>query len=105
MNRRIISGILGAFLIGGAGFAIGQRSQPVVSINPELAWYRMDGAALKGTTEKRLALATLRFNDVTIPCVVMDGKPGPLSRDLMSPSLSCGWTPEIIAALTAANTK
>ena len=75
------------------------QKKPTVSIDAGLALYRIDGSRVSGQTAKRLTLMRLKYNDATIPCVVMDASESTLSNAVMPPSISCAWTPQIVDAV------
>lgn len=83
---------------GLAGYVSGQKSQPTVSINPNIARYQLEGSKLRGEARKNLRFVNLGFNDAVIPCIVVDTLPQGLGDETIgNASISCGWTPESIA--------
>lgn len=81
------------------GFAIGQ-AKPTAAVNANIAWFRIDGSRLNQTATKRLSFVSLHYNEVRVPCILVDTLAGQLSNDTVGgASISCGWTPEAITAI------
>lgn len=104
VNKKQLIVIGCALLFLGIQFGLAQqRPKATVAINADIAWFRIDGSKLQGTADKRLTFVTMHYNEVSVPCVVVDSKtPGLNYNEAGSASISCGWSPEAIQALSAA---
>jgi len=100
MKRQLIIAATALALLG-IGYGFGQQAKATVSINNDIAWFRLDGSRLSQTAPKRLAFVSLHYNDATVPCILVDTVAGgQLSNDNVGgASISCGWTPEAIATI------
>lgn len=93
-------------LLATAGF-IGRataQTKPFAAIRADLASFRLDGSNAEKTANKRLTFVILQYNEARLPCVVVDAA-GSFSNNMPgSASISCGWSPQTIEALTNAPT-
>lgn len=103
MLRKFMFAASVILLSGVTAYISAQKAKPIVSANADIAWFRIDGSRLSSTAGKRLTFVTLHYNDVAVPCIVTDTSAGPLSNDTVGgSSISCGWSPEAIGALSSA---
>lgn len=107
MRTERITWIMIVIIIGStaAGYALGQRGAPKVGIKADIATYTVNGSQVAGISTKKLTFVNLEYNDVSIPCVLADTLSGSqrFTADIIGgASISCGWTPEAIAAISAA---
>jgi hypothetical protein len=82
VKLKIVVLIAAALVCLAAGYWIGRRTPPGV-------------AADVAPRETRLSILTLKYGELTIPCVVVNA-----AREVQSPSVSCGWTPEMVQTFT-----
>lgn len=86
-----------------AGYALGQRAKASLAIQADIATYTINGSQVAGISTKKLTFVNLQYNDVQIPCVLADTLSGSqrFTADIVgSASISCGWTPEAIKAIS-----
>lgn len=93
--------LLLAGLVGlGLGTAFSQATKPAVSITNEIAWFKIDGSRLVGVATKRMTFVSLHYNDVSVPCILVDTHAGALSNDTIGgATISCGWNEKAIETL------
>jgi len=96
LNTKLMLYVLAGLMLGFVAGGFAQKSKPTLEIEPNLGQYRLDASRLQGLTAKRINLIRLKYNGASLPCVVMDASDGELSRAALPPSISCGWTPQII---------
>lgn len=92
-----------AFVLAlGIGYAVGQNKN-TASVNPEVAWFQINGSRLSHTANKRLTFVSLHYNSATVPCILVDTQAGSLSYETVgNAAISCGWTPEAIQVIGSA---